>query len=54
MASATQTIGRRRWSPEQRQQNLYGYLFLTPWLIGFPWAISWSRTRIPLSEHDQI
>ncbi|MBV7329290.1 sugar ABC transporter permease [Chloroflexi bacterium TSY] len=36
MASATQTIGRRRrWSPEWRRQNLYGYLFLTPWLIGF-------------------
>ena len=22
-------------SPAQRRQNLYGYLFLTPWLIGF-------------------
>ncbi len=27
--------GRRRVSPAQRRQNLYGYLFLTPWLIGF-------------------
>lgn len=27
--------GRKRTSPSQRRQNLYGYLFLTPWLIGF-------------------
>jgi multiple sugar transport system permease protein len=26
---------RRRFSPAQRRQNLYGYLFLAPWLIGF-------------------
>jgi multiple sugar transport system permease protein len=26
---------RRRSSPAQRRQNLYGYMFLTPWLIGF-------------------
>ncbi len=25
----------RRSSPAQRRQNLYGYMFLTPWLIGF-------------------
>ena len=27
--------GRRRLSATKRRQNLYGYLFLTPWLIGF-------------------
>ncbi|GIV79020.1 sugar ABC transporter permease [Litorilinea aerophila] len=26
---------RRAWSPARRRENLYGYLFLTPWLIGF-------------------
>lgn len=26
---------KRRWSQTQRRENLYGYLFLTPWLIGF-------------------
>ncbi len=39
MANATTSLkvvsGRRRMSPAQRRQNLYGYLFLTPWLIGF-------------------
>jgi multiple sugar transport system permease protein len=39
MANAINTLkapaGRRRVSPAQRRQNLYGYLFLTPWLIGF-------------------
>ncbi len=25
----------RAWSPARRRENLYGYLFLTPWLIGF-------------------
>src|SRR5512141_1068247 len=39
MANATTTLkaatGRRRVSAAQRRQNFYGYLFLTPWLIGF-------------------
>jgi multiple sugar transport system permease protein len=39
MANAINTLkappSRRRISPAQRRQNLYGYLFLTPWLIGF-------------------
>lgn len=37
MATATTTapLPRRRWSPKKRRENLYGYLFLTPWLIGF-------------------
>jgi multiple sugar transport system permease protein len=26
---------RRRISPQQKRQNLYGYLFMTPWLLGF-------------------
>jgi multiple sugar transport system permease protein len=34
-AGAPATPGRRRWSPARRRENLYGYLFLTPWLIGF-------------------
>lgn len=25
----------KRWSPKKRRENFYGYLFLTPWLIGF-------------------
>jgi multiple sugar transport system permease protein len=25
----------RSWSAARRRQNLYGYLFLTPWLLGF-------------------
>ena len=39
MANATYSLkggaGGRRVSPAQRRQNLYGYLFLTPWLLGF-------------------
>ena len=39
MASATNVIKRapvqRRSSSAKRRENLYGYLFLTPWLIGF-------------------
>lgn len=37
MATATTTAPspQRRWSPKKRRENLYGYLFLTPWLIGF-------------------
>ncbi|MCL4505769.1 MAG: sugar ABC transporter permease [Chloroflexi bacterium] len=41
MAKATNNVSlaparrRRGVSPAQRRQNLYGYLFLTPWLIGF-------------------
>jgi multiple sugar transport system permease protein len=39
MVNATTSLkavsGRHRTSPAQRRQNLYGYLFLTPWLIGF-------------------
>jgi len=27
--------GRQRWSRRKRLENIYGYLFLTPWLIGF-------------------
>ena len=35
-ASATTSgRGKRRWSRSKRRENLYGYLFLTPWLIGF-------------------
>jgi len=26
---------RRKWTRKQRRENFYGYLFLTPWLIGF-------------------
>lgn len=25
----------RKWSPAKRRENFYGYLFLTPWLLGF-------------------
>lgn len=33
---AAPAIGRRRKrSPRERRENFYGYLFLTPWLIGF-------------------
>ncbi len=41
MAATTATPQRRRffgwrdWSRTEKRQNLYGYLFLTPWLIGF-------------------
>lgn len=36
MATATTTAPpQRRWSRKKRRENLYGYLFLTPWLIGF-------------------
>lgn len=28
-------VVRREFSPRKRWQNFYGYLFLTPWLIGF-------------------
>lgn len=34
-SSLTGVSARRRVSAAQRRQNLYGYLFLTPWLIGF-------------------
>ncbi|MFN8446222.1 MAG: sugar ABC transporter permease [Caldilineaceae bacterium] len=34
-AGAVQVQTRRRFSPAQRRENFYGYLFLTPWLIGF-------------------
>ena len=35
-ASYTETIStKRRRSGKKRRENLYGYLFLTPWLIGF-------------------
>ena len=26
---------KRKWSRSRRRENLYGYLFLTPWLLGF-------------------
>ena len=38
MANVTSSLTRvsaRRVSAAKRRQNLYGYLFLTPWLIGF-------------------
>lgn len=41
MTVATQTARRqiddkpKRWSRSKRRENFYGYLFLTPWLIGF-------------------
>lgn len=39
MAVTTQAAARpaakRRWSRLRRRENLYGYLFLTPWLLGF-------------------
>ena len=36
MASATQSVSHKsRGSPAKRRENLYGYLFLAPWLIGF-------------------
>ena len=25
----------RKWSRTKRRENFYGYLFLTPWLLGF-------------------
>ncbi|MFZ1756883.1 MAG: sugar ABC transporter permease [Caldilineaceae bacterium] len=28
-------VVRREFAPRKRRQNLYGYLFLTPWLVGF-------------------
>ena len=28
-------VVRRELAPRKRWQNIYGYLFLTPWLIGF-------------------
>ncbi len=34
--AATATVTRtNRWSRKKRRENLYGYLFLTPWLVGF-------------------
>ena len=39
MATAASRLPRerkkRRWTRTERRQNLFGYLFLTPWLIGF-------------------
>ncbi|MEM7129158.1 MAG: sugar ABC transporter permease [Chloroflexota bacterium] len=39
MAAIAETIStkpqRRGWSRQKRRENLWGYLFLTPWLIGF-------------------
>ncbi|MEZ4868862.1 MAG: sugar ABC transporter permease [Caldilineaceae bacterium] len=36
MATNAMTASPRRgWSPRKRRENFYGYLFLTPWLIGF-------------------
>ena len=39
MASMTQAAPRpavnRKWPRRRRRENLYGYLFLTPWLLGF-------------------
>ncbi len=26
---------KRRWTRSRRRENLYGYLFMTPWLLGF-------------------
>lgn len=34
-ARAVEVRARHRFSPAQRRENFYGYLFLTPWLIGF-------------------
>ena len=34
-AGAPAAPRKRRWSLARRRENLYGYLFLTPWLIGF-------------------
>lgn len=31
----TEKAGSQRWSRAKRRENLWGYLFLTPWLIGF-------------------
>lgn len=33
--SAVSTKTKRKSSPARRRENLYGYLFLTPWLLGF-------------------
>src|SRR5688500_4962118 len=39
MATLAKDIGaptaQRKWSRSRRRENLYGYLFLTPWLLGF-------------------
>jgi multiple sugar transport system permease protein len=35
MAATATTATRSGWSRKKRRENLYGYLFLTPWLIGF-------------------
>ncbi len=35
MAQATRPATTRKWSRSRRRENLYGYLFLTPWLLGF-------------------
>lgn len=37
MATATLPAQPRRrgWSPRKRRENFYGYLLLTPWLLGF-------------------
>jgi multiple sugar transport system permease protein len=36
LATEVQSAPRtRRWSRRKRRENFYGYLFLTPWLLGF-------------------
>lgn len=35
MANRMEGRARRGWSLAKRRENLYGYLFLTPWLLGF-------------------
>jgi multiple sugar transport system permease protein len=39
MATAVDTLGakpaKRRYSRARRRENLYGYLFMLPWLVGF-------------------
>jgi multiple sugar transport system permease protein len=34
-ANPLPVVRSRRMSPARRRENLYGYLFLTPWLLGF-------------------
>jgi len=35
MTATATTANAPRWSRKKRRENFYGYLFLTPWLIGF-------------------
>lgn len=47
-------VVRRELAPRKRWQNIYGYLFLTPWLIGFLVIFYWPRADIPLPQPDKI